>query len=54
MKGVIDFFHLHQDVRPVQKQKIQVVGVEPLQTAFDGFDDMVIGKIEETLSDPAF
>ena len=45
LKGLGHLFRLHQRIGPVQKQRVQIIGVQPFQNAVNAFQNMALGKI---------
>ena len=45
VEGFRDFFRLHQRVGPVQEQHVEVVGVQALQNAVDGLENVLFREI---------
>ena len=49
-----NLLRLHQRIGAVKEEKVETVGLQPLQTALHRFEDMFFGKIEEPFPDAAF
>ena len=45
LKGLGHLFRLHQRIGPVQKQRVQIIGVQPFQNTVNAFQNMALGKI---------
>ena len=44
LKGLGHLFRLHQRIGPVQKQRVQIIGVQPFQNAVNAFQNMALGN----------